>query len=107
MNSCEVNMFRFPCKNNRLTNVTEEGHLYGVAGSSGGYAETIFRHAAKALFGQTIEGPLEFKTLRNSDFREVALEVSSYPTITVLKISLTFWSHALHLFSPSWKVKQC
>uniref|UniRef100_A0A0D3A7N1 Iron hydrogenase large subunit C-terminal domain-containing protein n=1 Tax=Brassica oleracea var. oleracea TaxID=109376 RepID=A0A0D3A7N1_BRAOL len=37
-----------------LTNVTEEGHLYGVAGSSGGYAETIFRHAATALFGHTI-----------------------------------------------------
>lgn len=68
--------FHFHAKN-RLTNVTEEGDLYGVAGSSGGYAETIFRHAAKALFGQTIEGPLEFKTLRNSDFREVTLQVSS------------------------------
>uniref|UniRef100_A0A1J3D9U2 Cytosolic Fe-S cluster assembly factor NARFL n=1 Tax=Noccaea caerulescens TaxID=107243 RepID=A0A1J3D9U2_NOCCA len=70
-----------------LTNVTEEGHLYGVAGSSGGYAETIFRHAAKALFGQTIEGPLEFKTLRNSDFRELTLQVEGK---TVLKFALCY-----------------
>ncbi|ESR45140.1 hypothetical protein CICLE_v10004004mg [Citrus x clementina] len=33
-----------------------EGHLYGVAGSSGGYAETVFRHAAETLFGKVIEG---------------------------------------------------
>ena len=59
-----------------MTNVDDEGHLYGVAGSSGGYAETVFRHAAKTLFGKVIEGHLEFKTIRNSDFREVALEVS-------------------------------
>jgi len=60
-----------------LTNVTDDGHLYGVNGSSGGYAETIFRHAAKVLFGRDIEGPLDFKMIRNSDFREVTLEVSS------------------------------
>ncbi|KAH9697974.1 protein NAR1 [Citrus sinensis] len=62
-----------------------EGHLYGVAGSSGGYAETIFRHAAKTLFGKVIEGHLEFKTIRNSDFREVALEVEGK---TLLKFAL-------------------
>jgi hypothetical protein len=59
-----------------LTNVNEEGHLYGVHGSSGGYAETIFRYAAKTLFGREMEGPLEFRTIRNSDFQEVTLEVS-------------------------------
>lgn len=58
-----------------LTNVDEEGQLYGVSGSSGGYAETIFRHAAKTLFDQEIQEPLVFKTVRNSDFREVSLEV--------------------------------
>jgi len=62
----------------RLTNVDEEGHLYGVSGGSGGYAETIFRHAAKILFGKEIEGPLDFRTIRNSDFREVTLEVSIF-----------------------------
>ncbi|GAY60938.1 hypothetical protein CUMW_205940 [Citrus unshiu] len=34
-----------------------EGHLYGVAGSSGGYAETVFRHAAKTLFGKVMACP--------------------------------------------------
>ena len=60
----------------RLTNVTEEGQLYGVYGSSGGYAETVFRYAAKLLFGKEIKGPLGFRTIRNSDFQEVTLEVS-------------------------------
>ncbi|GFZ03271.1 ferredoxin hydrogenase [Actinidia rufa] len=57
-----------------LTNVNEEGHLYGVHGSSGGYAETIFQYAAKILFGKEIKGPLDFKIIKNSDFREVRLE---------------------------------
>jgi len=60
----------------RLTNVSEEGYLYGVAGSSGGYADTVFRNAARMLYGREIEGPLAFKSLRNMDFREVTLEVS-------------------------------
>lgn len=60
----------------RLTNVTGEGQFYGVPGSSGGYAETIFRRAAKVLFGEKIEGPLEFRTIKNSDFQETTLEAS-------------------------------
>ena len=63
----------------RLTNVDDGGHLYGVSGGSGGYAETIFRYAARALFNREIEGPLDFKILRNSDFREVTLEVIHGP----------------------------
>lgn len=59
----------------RLSNVSEEGHLFGVRGSSGGYADTIFRYAAKTLFGHDIKGPLEFRTVRNSDFQEVTLQV--------------------------------
>ncbi|GFP80483.1 cytosolic fe-s cluster assembly factor narfl [Phtheirospermum japonicum] len=58
-----------------LSNVDEEDNLYGVRGGSGGYADTIFRYAAKGLFGKEFEGPLEFKTIRNADFREVTLEV--------------------------------
>lgn len=67
------------CSNlyNRLTNVDEGGLLYGVSGGSGGYAETVFRHAAKTLFGKEIEEPLEFRSVRNSDFREVTLEVTT------------------------------
>ncbi|KAG6641899.1 protein NAR1-like isoform X2 [Carya illinoinensis] len=70
-----------------LTNVNEEGHLYGVQGSSGGYAETIFRYAAKTLFGREIEGPLDFRIIRNSDFQEVTLEVKGK---TVLKFALCY-----------------
>ncbi|KAL9237899.1 hypothetical protein vseg_012394 [Gypsophila vaccaria] len=70
-----------------LTNVTDDGHLYGVNGSSGGYAETIFRHAAKSLYGREIGGPVDFKILRNSDFREVSLEVEGK---VVLKFALCY-----------------
>ena len=62
----------------RLSNINEEGHLYGVHGSSGGYAETIFRYAAKTLFGRHIDGPLNFRNIKNSDYQEVTLEASSY-----------------------------
>lgn len=54
----------------------DEGHLYGVSGGSGGYAETVFRYAAKVLFGREIDGPLDFRIIRNPDFRELTLEVS-------------------------------
>lgn len=70
-----------------LSNVSEEGHLFGVRGSSGGYADTVFRYAAKTLFDQDIKGPLEFRTLRNSDFKEVTLEVEGK---TVLKFALCY-----------------
>jgi len=58
-----------------IANVDELGHLYGVQGGSGSYAETIFRYATRELFGREITGPLQWKTLRNADFREVSLEV--------------------------------
>ncbi|XP_027185315.1 protein NAR1 [Coffea eugenioides] len=70
-----------------LANAAEGGHLYGIHGSSGGYAEIIFRYAAKTLFGKEIVGPLNFKTIRNSDFREVTLEVDGE---TVLKFALCY-----------------
>ncbi|KAK9935875.1 hypothetical protein M0R45_012749 [Rubus argutus] len=69
-----------------LTNFSE-GHLYGVHGSSGGYAETVFRYAAKVIFGREIEGPVDFRTVKNSDFQEVTLEVEGK---TVLKFALCY-----------------
>ncbi|KAL3845967.1 hypothetical protein ACJIZ3_003370 [Penstemon smallii] len=73
-----------------LSNVDEEGHLHGVRGSSGGYADTVFRYAAKVLFGKEIEGALEFKTIRNADFREVTLEVSVVQGKVVLRFALCY-----------------
>lgn len=41
---------------------------------SGGYAETLFRYAAKTLFQQE-EPEVKYKTVKNPDFQELALEV--------------------------------
>lgn len=70
-----------------LTNIDEDEHLFGVQGGSGGYADTIFRYAAKVLFGKEISGPLDLKVIRNSDFREVSLEIDGQ---TVLKFALCY-----------------
>lgn len=87
-----------------LTNVDEEGHLYGVNGSSGGYAEIIFRHAAKTMFGRHLDGPLSFKTIRNSDFREVTLEVEGK---TVLKFALCYGFRNLQNIVRKIKIGKC
>ncbi|GAB2212907.1 hypothetical protein Droror1_Dr00020909 [Drosera rotundifolia] len=87
-----------------LTNVTEAGNLFGVSGSSGGYAETIFRHAAKALFGREIKGPLEFKIVRNSDFRELCLEVDGE---VVLKFALCYGFRNLQNIVRKIKIGKC
>ncbi|KAJ8960017.1 hypothetical protein NQ318_009453 [Aromia moschata] len=44
-----------------------------VGSGSGGYADYIFKYAAEELFGEDIEN-LEYKSLRNPDFREVLLQ---------------------------------
>lgn len=87
-----------------LTNVTEEGHLYGVHGGSGGYAETIFRYAAKTLFGREIEGPLDFRTIKNSDFQEVTMEVEGK---TVLKFALCYGFRNLQNVVRKIKIGKC
>ncbi|XP_050368356.1 protein NAR1 isoform X2 [Argentina anserina] len=69
-----------------LTNF-RDGHLHGVRGGSGGYAETVFRYAAKVIFGREIEGPVDFRIIKNSDFQEVTLEVEGR---TVLKFALCY-----------------
>lgn len=87
-----------------LTNVDEEGHLYGVSGGSGGYAELIFRHAAKILFGKEIEGPLDFRTIRNSDFQEVTLQVEGE---VVLKFALCYGFRNLQNIVRKIKIGKC
>ncbi|KAI4303555.1 hypothetical protein MLD38_039166 [Melastoma candidum] len=70
-----------------MTNVDQHGNLYGVCGSSGGYAETIFRYAAKELFNLDVKGPLDFKIIRNADLQEVTLDVDGK---IVLKFALCY-----------------
>ncbi|KAF9679406.1 hypothetical protein SADUNF_Sadunf06G0011900 [Salix dunnii] len=87
-----------------LTNVSEEGYLYGVPGSSGGYAETVFRYAARMLFGREVEGPLAFRSLRNMDFREVTLEVDGK---VVLKFALCYGFQNLQNIVRKVKMGKC
>ncbi|OMO89337.1 Iron hydrogenase, small subunit-like protein [Corchorus capsularis] len=87
-----------------LTNVDDGRHLYGVAGGSGGYAETVFRYAAKVLFGREISGPLDFRIIRNSDFRELALEVEGR---TVLKFALCYGFQNLQNIVRKVKMQKC
>ncbi|XP_039053716.1 protein NAR1-like isoform X2 [Hibiscus syriacus] len=87
-----------------LTNLDEQGHLYGVSGSSGGYAETVFRYTAKVLFGREINGPLDFRTIRNSDFRELSLEVEGK---TVLKFALCYGFQNLQNIVRKVKMRKC
>ncbi|XVF64241.1 hypothetical protein PTKIN_Ptkin09bG0152700 [Pterospermum kingtungense] len=87
-----------------LTNVDEQGSLYGVSGGSGGYAETVFRYAAKVLYGREIDGSLDFKILRNSDFRELSLEVEGR---TVLKFALCYGFQNLQNIVRKVKTGKC
>ena len=61
----------------------------GGGGGSGGYLDTVFRHAARVLHGVEVTGPLEYKTprARNPDLREVTLEVGG---VTVLRFATAY-----------------
>ncbi|GJP48171.1 hypothetical protein CLOM_g7446 [Closterium sp. NIES-68] len=67
-----------------LTNVDASGYLYGVAGGSGGYAETILRFAANELFGvQLPPGPVAWQQVRNADMLESTLDVGGQAVLRV------------------------
>lgn len=55
---------------------TQSGNLLSHSGGgSGGYADHVFRFAAKELFGEAVAaGKLDFRIVRNRDFREIRLE---------------------------------
>ncbi|CAL4105050.1 unnamed protein product [Meganyctiphanes norvegica] len=55
-------------------------------GGAGGYAHHLFIHAAKELFQQDVEN-INWKILRNTDFREVTLEVGGE---TVLRFAMAY-----------------
>ncbi|CAA6659184.1 unnamed protein product [Spirodela intermedia] len=87
-----------------LTNVDEEGRLFGVNGGSGGYAETVFRHAAKKLFGKELPGPLDFRILRNADLQELTLEVEGE---VVLRFALCYGFRNLQNIVRKIKIRKC
>ena len=56
-------------------NFTEESKIVQAAGASGsgGWAEGVARHLSSHIHGHHLEEQIEFKPLRNPDFREVIL----------------------------------
>ena len=61
-----------------FNNITDSGDLIGVRGGSGGYLEFVFRYAAKELFNVDV-GEIQYKVVRNNDFKEVELVVCLLP----------------------------
>lgn len=51
-----------------------------VGGGSGGFLEHILRYAAAELYGKEL-GELQYKTLKNKDFKEVTLECDGQPAL--------------------------
>eukprot|EP00057_Strongylocentrotus_purpuratus_P024896 XP_011679370.1 PREDICTED: cytosolic Fe-S cluster assembly factor narfl isoform X1 [Strongylocentrotus purpuratus] len=49
-------------------------------GGSGGFHEHILRHAAKELFGKEL-GELQYKVMKNKDFKEVTVESDGQPLL--------------------------
>jgi iron only hydrogenase large subunit-like protein len=69
LNEFEINQFDWPWTINQPKNFFWSHESSG----SGGYSDYIFKHAAKVLFNEDVDN-LEYKNLRNPDFREVNLE---------------------------------
>jgi iron only hydrogenase large subunit-like protein len=53
---------------NGFTNIDSDGNLFGMHGPSDGFAEFVFRYAAKQLYGLEMD-KVEFKTKRNKDYK--------------------------------------
>ncbi|XP_070506459.1 probable cytosolic Fe-S cluster assembly factor AGAP009023 [Chironomus tepperi] len=69
LNEFEKGEFDWPWTSKKPENFIWSHELSG----SGGYSDYIFKYAAKELFNKNVE-VLEYKNLRNPDFREVTLE---------------------------------
>lgn len=72
---------------------------------AGGYLEFVFRTAAQQLFHrQLLAGPLQMKTLRNADFREVTLESDGR---TVLRFAAAYGFRNIQTLVRKIKRKGC
>lgn len=69
LSECSLDDFDWPWNNKRPDNFIWAHESSG----SGGYSDHIFRFAAKRLFDEDAQ-QLEYKSLRNPDFRELVLE---------------------------------
>lgn len=62
--------FDWPWSHEKSSSISMWGHENS---GSGGYSDHIFKYATQELFGERIEN-VEYKSLRNPDFREVVFE---------------------------------
>jgi len=94
------------CANVKLDTVTEDDApvIRSTEGSgSGGYSDQIFRFMARTVFSQTMDS-LTYKTLKNSDFREVTLEKDSK---IVLKFAIANGFRNIQNLVQKLKRKRC
>ncbi|KAL5207757.1 hypothetical protein ABZP36_032192, partial [Zizania latifolia] len=77
-----------------LINVDDDVHLYGVSGGSGAHVPV----------DREIQGPLDFRIIRNSDFREVTLEVEGK---SLLKFALCYGFRNLQNIVRKIKIGKC
>ena len=65
------------CSSSPLDSILGKENLHimqaGGASGSGGWAEGVVRHLSSHILGHHLEEQIEFKPLRNPDFREVVL----------------------------------
>lgn len=69
LKDCESGSFDWPWTSQQSSSFLWSHETSG----SGGYSDYIFKHAAKVLFNEDVEH-VEYKNLRNPDFREATLE---------------------------------
>lgn len=86
----------FPCHENNIP-FSHEG------GGSGGYLEYILKFAADQLFNKQLD-ELEYKIMKNKDFREVSLEVDG---VTVLRFALAYGFRNIQNLVQKMKRKKC
>ncbi|XP_071813474.1 cytosolic Fe-S cluster assembly factor narfl-like [Apostichopus japonicus] len=72
-------------------------------GGSGGYAEYVLKYSARKLFNVKLES-LEYKVLKNKDFKEVTLSVEG---VTVLKFALAYGFRNIQNLVQKMKRKKC
>jgi len=87
---------------NLFTNVSGET-IFGAKGGSGGYLEYIFKYAAKVLYNVDVTN-VEYIVGRNSDFKEVKLEVGGK---TVLHFAQMYSFKNINTLMRRIKDKKC
>lgn len=85
----------------RFTNISTNDEFFGTHGSSGGYAEYVFRKAAKEIFNVQVDS-VQFKPVKKStDFQVVNLEVDGK---IVLSFALAYGFR--HIVNIAQKIKR-